>query len=219
MTGTTPLDKTRLRTAAFVELIRMIKEEEPPKPSTRLTQSHHSLAGVAVQRRSEPARLARDVRGELDWIVMRCLEKDRTRRYSSASGLARDIERHLRDEAVEACPPRASYRMGKLVRRHRATKVATGAIVFIVVAGLMSVAWAFVQAERVRRVAVVAVEAERYARMAQAERVRAEAEVQATSRFLQKGMITGAEADEQAGPTKDMPRDGAKTKPERTNKP
>ena len=120
LTGTTPLEKTRLRTAAFAELLRMIKEEEPPRPSTRLTESSESLPGLAAaaaHRRRR--RLTRDVRGELDWIVMRCLEKDRTRRYESASGLARDIERHLRDEPVEACPPSTSYRMGKFLRRHR----------------------------------------------------------------------------------------------------
>ena len=216
LTGTTPLEKSRLRSAAFAELIRMIKEEEPPRPSTRLTQSHNSLAAVAMQRRSEPARLAKDVRGELDWIVMRCLEKDRTRRYSSASGLAKDIERHLRDEAVEACPPRASYRMGKFVRRHRSTIVVAGATLGIVFAILMSVAWAWIQAARERRVAMAA---EMHARMAQAEQMRAEAAAKATSRFLQEGMTTGAPEDEQAGTTKEMPRDGAKTKPERTNKP
>ncbi len=148
LTGTTPLDKTRLRSAAFAELLRMITEEEPPRPSTRLTTSNHSLATLASQRRTEPARLARDVRGELDWIVMRCLEKDRARRYSSASGLATDIERHLRDEAVEACPPSASYRMGKVLRRHRGTVVLASMIFLTVCAVLMSMTWSVAQAQR-----------------------------------------------------------------------
>ena len=105
LTGTTPLDRKRLHSAAFAEMLRMIKEEEPPKPSTRLTESKESLASLAAQRRTEPARLTKAVRGELDWIVMKCLEKDRTRRYDTANSLARDVERYLHDEPVEACPP------------------------------------------------------------------------------------------------------------------
>src|SRR5437588_3220855 len=91
LTGTTPLDKKRLRGAAFAEMLRLIKEQEPPKPSTRLTESKESLASLAAMRRTEPAKLTREVRGELDWIAMKCLEKDRTRRYESASALARDV--------------------------------------------------------------------------------------------------------------------------------
>jgi serine/threonine protein kinase len=117
LTGSTPLDRKRLRQAAFTEMLRIIKEEEPPKPSTRLTQSKESLASLAAQRRTEPARLTREVRGELDWIVMKCLEKDRTRRYETANGLARDLERYLHDEPVEACPPSTAYRLKKLLRR------------------------------------------------------------------------------------------------------
>src|SRR5271163_1553387 len=110
LTGTTPFDRKRLRKAAFAEMLRIIKEEEPPRPSTRLTDSKEALASLAAQRRTEPGRLTKEVRGELDWIVMKCLEKDRTRRYEAASGLARDLEHYLRDEAVEACPPSAGYR-------------------------------------------------------------------------------------------------------------
>src|SRR5207237_783615 len=110
-TGTTPLDRRRVQQAAFVEVLRRIREEEPPKPSTRLTEAPGTLADVAAQRRTPPARLAKEVRGELDWIVMKCLEKDRTRRYETADGLARDVQRYLADEPVEACPPSAGYRL------------------------------------------------------------------------------------------------------------
>jgi non-specific serine/threonine protein kinase/serine/threonine-protein kinase len=119
LTGTTPLNRAQLKDAAILEMLRMIKQDEPPKPSTRLTESKDSLVGLAAQRRTEPARLAKEVRGDLDWIAMKCLEKDRTRRYESASGLARDVERFLVDEAVEAGPPTAGYRLRKFVRRNR----------------------------------------------------------------------------------------------------
>src|SRR5205823_9285143 len=88
------------------------------RPSTRLSSSGAALAAVAQQRGTEPARLARLVQGELDWIVMRCLEKDRTRRYETANGLARDVERYLKDEPVEACPPSAGYRLRKFARKN-----------------------------------------------------------------------------------------------------
>jgi serine/threonine protein kinase/formylglycine-generating enzyme required for sulfatase activity/dienelactone hydrolase len=119
LTGSTPLDSKRLRSAAYTEVLRIIREEEPPRPSTRLTQSKESLTSLAAQRRTEPARLTKEVRGELDWIVMKCLEKDRSRRYETANGLARDLERHLADEPVEACPPSVGYRLRKFVRRQR----------------------------------------------------------------------------------------------------
>src|SRR5262249_37816749 len=119
LTGTTPLERQRLRAAAFDELLRLIKEEEPPKPSTRLSTSG-SLAAVAAARKTEPAKLSRLLRGEVDWIVMKCLEKDRSRRYETANGLARDVQRYLNDEAVEACPPSAGYRVRKFARKHRA---------------------------------------------------------------------------------------------------
>src|SRR2546430_15899877 len=96
-----------------------MREEEPPGPSTRLTESKESLGSLGARRRTEPAKLTREVRGELDWIAMKCLEKDRTRRYESASALARDVERHLKDEPVEACPPGGGYRLRKFVRRDK----------------------------------------------------------------------------------------------------
>jgi serine/threonine protein kinase len=105
LTGTTPLSHERLKQAAFTELLRLIREEEPPRPSTRLSESRDSLPSISAQRHMEPARLTKLVRGELDWIVMKALEKDRRRRYETASGLARDVEHYLADEPVQACPP------------------------------------------------------------------------------------------------------------------
>jgi serine/threonine protein kinase len=113
LTGTTPLEKQKLRSAAFGEMLRMIREEEPPRPSTRLSASGDRLPSISAQRKTEPAKLAKLVRGELDWIVMKALEKDRGRRYETANGFARDVQRYLADEPVEACPPSRAYRLRK----------------------------------------------------------------------------------------------------------
>src|SRR5262249_24320223 len=98
LTGTTPFTKERFKQAAYEEIRRIIREEEPPKPSTRLSGSTDSLPSISAQRQMEPTKLTKLVRGELDWIVMKALEKDRNRRYETANGLARDVERYLHDE-------------------------------------------------------------------------------------------------------------------------
>jgi serine/threonine-protein kinase len=120
LTGTTPFDSETLKRAGYDEMRRIIREEEPPRPSTRLsTLEQAQLSTIAERRGLEPGRLRHDLRGELDWIVMKALEKDRNRRYESASALAQDIARYLADEPVLACPPSAFYRLRKFVRRHR----------------------------------------------------------------------------------------------------
>src|SRR5262245_65131791 len=101
LTGLRPFDSARLRKAAVDEMIRILREEEPPRPSTRLS-TDESLPSVAALRQTEPKRLTALMRGELDWVVMKCLEKDRSRRYETANGLARDVQRYLDDEVVEA---------------------------------------------------------------------------------------------------------------------
>ena len=142
MTGSTPFERKRLNEAAFDEMLRIIREEEPPKPSTRLSSSD-ALPSIAANRSLEPSKLNRLVQGELDWIVMKALEKDRNRRYETANGFAADIERYLHDEPVEACPPSAAYRFRKFARRNR-TALAIAAIVLssllIMTAGL---GWVF----------------------------------------------------------------------------
>ena len=141
LTGTTPFDKDRFKQAAEDEIRRIIREEDPPRPSTRLSESKDSLASISAQRRMEPAKLTKLVRGELDWIVMKTLEKDRTRRYETANGLARDIERHLQDEPVEACPPSASYRLRKFARRNKATLVTASVIGLALLIAVGSFGW------------------------------------------------------------------------------
>src|SRR5262249_21297358 len=120
LTGTTPFDKERLRTAGFDEIRRIIREEEPPRPSTRVSTLGPAAVTVSADRQSEPRRLSQLFRGELDWIVMKALEKDRNRRYETASAFAADVQRYLNDEPVHACPPSAWYRFRKFACRNKA---------------------------------------------------------------------------------------------------
>jgi serine/threonine protein kinase len=128
LTGTTPFDRERLKTAAYDEIRRIISEEEPPKPSTRWRTPTQAAAHVSNSCGSDADELSRQLRGELDWIVMKCLEKDRNRRYATANGLAADVERYLNDEPVQACPPSAWYRFRKLARRNRVPFIAASAV-------------------------------------------------------------------------------------------
>ena len=136
LTGTTPVDKERLKRAAFDEVRRIIREEEPQRPSTRLSTMGEQARSISARARgkSDAKQLRQLVRGELDWIVMKALEKERSRRYETASSLARDIERYLRDDPVEACPPSAAYRLRKLMRRHRLAVMITLTFVAVLVA-------------------------------------------------------------------------------------
>ncbi|MBY0461499.1 MAG: serine/threonine protein kinase, partial [Gemmataceae bacterium] len=156
LTGTTPFDGDRFRKAAFDEIRRIIKEEEPPRPSTRLTSLGATLTAVSAKRGTDPGRLAGLVRGELDWIVMRCLEKDRARRYDGAATLAKDVQRYLTGDAVEACPPTLGYRLKKAYRRNKAAVWVSAAFSAILLAAT-GVSLAFgVMAKRAEADAVAA---------------------------------------------------------------
>jgi serine/threonine protein kinase/tetratricopeptide (TPR) repeat protein len=119
LTGTTPVDRKRLRKVALLEVLRKVREEEPPRPSARVSTTEE-LPAIAANRATEPKRLSGLVRGELDWIVMKALEKDRNQRYETANGFALDVQRYLADEPVLACPPSAWYRFRKFARRNKA---------------------------------------------------------------------------------------------------
>jgi tetratricopeptide (TPR) repeat protein len=147
LTGTTPLEKQRFQQAAWQEMLRLIKDEEPPRPSARLSGSG-SLPSVAAQRRLEPVKLAKLLRGELDWVAMKCLEKDRSRRYETANGLARDVQRYLADEMVEARPPSTSYRLRKFARRHRTALTTAVAFAGLLVLAAAVCAWQAIRATR-----------------------------------------------------------------------
>jgi serine/threonine protein kinase/tetratricopeptide (TPR) repeat protein len=164
LTGTTPLDRKKFAKAAYDEVRRLIREEEPPKPSTRLGTSD-AIASIAARRHTEPAKLSKLVRGDLDWITMKCLEKDRTRRYETANGLARDIQRYLTDEPVEACPPSATYRLRKFARKNRAALTTTATIAALLVGGVAVSTWQAVRAKRAEGEARAAAEAERLAKL------------------------------------------------------
>jgi serine/threonine protein kinase len=145
LTGSVPFSRKELQTAAFTEMLRIIKEVDPPKPSTKLSGSG-TLASVAVARQSEPKKLIALVRGELDWIVMKALEKDRNRRYATANDLGADVLHYLQGEAVEACPPSASYRLRKFARKYRAALTTAAALALLLVAGVAISAWQAIRA-------------------------------------------------------------------------
>jgi len=132
LTGTTPFDAEKLREAGYVEMQRIIHEEEPTRPSTKLSTMGQMLAEIAESRNTKPDLLSRLLRGDLDWIVMKSLEKDRTRRYDSASALGADIQRHMDNEPVQARAPKALYRLQKLALRHK-SQIAVALVVAIVV--------------------------------------------------------------------------------------
>src|SRR5262249_6360492 len=119
LTGTTPFSGRQLKRAALLEALRVIREEEPQRPSTRLSTTVE-MGSIAANRGLEPRKLSGLVRGDLAWVVLKCLEKNGGQRYESANGLALDLERYLRDEPVLACPPSAWYLVRKLVWRHMA---------------------------------------------------------------------------------------------------
>lgn len=193
LTGTTPLEKERFRQAAWEEVKRLIQEEEPPKPSTRLSASSHSLPSIAARRHMEPAKLGRMVRGDLDWIVMKALEKDRNRRYPTAIALAEEVGRFLNHEPVSAGPPSASYRLRKFVRRHRTGVLATSAMLLLLLAGVVGTSWGWTQAVQQQKLAVLA-RNEALLQREQAESARKAAEEQrqvaeAVTQFLVKDLL------------------------------
>lgn len=168
LTGSTPFERKRFESAALLEVLRVIREEEPPRPSQRLS-SCGELAAIAATRQMEPTRLKRLVRGELDWIIMKALEKDRNQRYDSATALAADVERFLRDEPVLASPPSATYRLRKFVRRHRGQVIAAALVVLALVGASIATVQSAIHAHRLA-------DAEKQARQeAEQEQQRAEA--------------------------------------------
>jgi eukaryotic-like serine/threonine-protein kinase len=150
LTGTTPFDPLTLRQAGYDEIRRIIREVEPPKPSTRVQTLIAAGSPLATRRRSEPAALPRLLRGDLDWIVMKAMEKDRTRRYATAKDLADDIERHLHHEPVAAGPPGPAYKCRKFIRRHRLGALAGVLVGVALLTGLSTAVIGLVQANRAR---------------------------------------------------------------------
>jgi serine/threonine protein kinase/tetratricopeptide (TPR) repeat protein len=151
LTGTTPFDSETLKKAAFDEMRRIIREEEPPRPSTRLSSLGRTLTTVSADRRADPKRLSRSLRRELDWVVMKALEKDRRRRYETANDFASDVMNYLADRPVEACPPSARYRFAKYARRNRATLTTAVLVGLALITGTAASVWQAVRATRAER--------------------------------------------------------------------
>jgi WD40 repeat protein/serine/threonine protein kinase len=143
LTGTTPFDKKRLREADHDEMRRIIREEEPPRPSTRISTLGQAASTISTQRKSDPRRLSQLMRGDLDWIVMKALEKDRNRRYETANAFAQDVQRYLADEPVLACPPSAWYRFRKFVRRNKVGLTMAAVVTAVVLLGLAGTVMVF----------------------------------------------------------------------------
>jgi serine/threonine protein kinase/tetratricopeptide (TPR) repeat protein len=150
LTGVTPFDRERLQSASYFEIQRMIREEEPPRPSVRLSALGLSAEEISLRRRELTPHLTRALRGDLDWIVMKALEKDRARRYETANALAVDIIHHLHDEPVEASPPGTIYRLNKLIRRHRGPVAAAAVIALLLVGGATGTTIGLVRAVEAR---------------------------------------------------------------------
>ena len=182
LVGSTPLERVRLRGAGLSEILRTIREEEPQRPSDRLAELGDSLASVAALRKTEPSKLARQVRGDLDWVVLKALQKDRRRRYESANALARDIRRHLDGDPVEAYPPGVGYRLGKFLRRHRGAVAAASLLLVALVAGVAGTGYGLVRALEARRAAEASAE-----------------EARAVVSFFQEQMLAAARPQGQEG--------------------
>jgi WD40 repeat protein/serine/threonine protein kinase len=200
LTGTTPLEKKRLKEAAMLEVLRLIREEEPPRPSTRLSDSHNSLPSISAQRQMEPAKLRKLVRGELDWIAMKALEKDRNRRYETANGLAMDLQRYLADEPVAAGPPSAAYRFRKFARRNKGPLTAAALVACALVVGTVVSTWMAIRASDAERLAAKRLAAETQARQAEAEeRSKADAARAGAEGALYHSLVNEARALQLAG--------------------
>jgi serine/threonine protein kinase/tetratricopeptide (TPR) repeat protein len=160
LTGSPPFTRQELeKGGGLLEMLRVIREQEPTRPSTKLSTAE-GLPTLAANRGMLPATLTRLIRGELDWIVMKALEKDRNRRYETANGFALDVERYLADEPVLACPPSAGYRFGKFARRNKRTLVTAGAFVLLLVTAVVTLAVTLVAVTRERQQKEAALEAE-----------------------------------------------------------
>ncbi len=196
LTGTTPIETTRLRDAGYSEIGRLIREVEPPRPSTRLSALGESATLVAGNRASDPRRLCRLLSGDLDWIVMKALEKDPNRRYSSPGSFADDVERYLRGEAILARPPSTAYRIAKFGARHRGAVVAAVAVAVSLLGGTALATWQAMRARQAERQAISARD-DAAEQLRQAKR--SEARASAVLKFFQDKVLSAARPKGQEG--------------------
>ncbi len=194
LAGERPFDSKALRAASLAELQRTLREDDPPRPSSRISTLGDRSSVSATNRRSDLRTLERSIAGDLDWITMKALEKDRVRRYETAHALALDVQRHLHDEPVLAGPPGGYYRLQKLVRRHRGTFVAAAAVTAALVLGVIGTSWALLQARR----------AGRDAEASASEARRQTAIAQAVNDFLNEDLLAVARPSATRGQGKDV---------------
>jgi tetratricopeptide (TPR) repeat protein len=191
LTGATPFDREQFKNASYDEMRRIVREEEPPRPSTRLsTIEQAELSTIAERRGLEPRRLSQQVRGELDWIVMKALEKDRNRRYESSSAFAADVQRYLEDEPVQACPPSTTYRLRKFVRRHKQGLGVAAGLLVVLVLGVLAL-WRDLE-QRAAAAASVEAALERADELREQERWQEAASVLAVAQGQLEGRRLGA---------------------------
>ncbi len=185
LTGSTPLTRETFKHAALDEMLRLIREQDAPTPSNRLS-STDARPAIAANRHTDPVKLSRFLKGELDWIVMKALAKERDRRYETASSMARDVERFLNHQPVLAGPPGASYRLKKFVRRNRGAVVAASLVFLSLLAGIAGTTVGLIAANRARLAETARAEGERLAKLeAQSQTGRAERAAQAERAALE----------------------------------
>ncbi len=206
LAGEVPFDRQRLRSAALDELLRIIREEEPPRPSARASTSH-SLPTIAANRNTEPKKLSMMIHGELDWIVMKALEKDRTRRFDTASKFAEDVEHYLNNETVEACPPSAAYRFQKFARRNKTVIGTLAAIAAALMIGTSVAIWQAIEAHNERDRAVLAENAaEQEAERANNEARRANEEAARADAAAKNAIVEATRAERELARAEEVKR-------------
>jgi tetratricopeptide (TPR) repeat protein len=194
LTGTTPFARDRFSQSSYDEIRRIIREEDPPRPSTRLTTLGQGAETVSANRGSDARQLSRAIRGDLDWIVMKALEKDRNRRYETATGFAADVQRYLNDEPVQACPPSPLYRLRKFARRHKGPVLVSAVVLLAPLVGVIGTTWGMLAARQ----------AEARATADRDRAQKAEADTKAFSEFLVSDVLS---APRPAGLQQGMGRD------------
>lgn len=204
LTGTTPITRETIKKAALDEMLKLIREQEPPTPSSRLSTSE-SQPSIAANRQTESAKLGRFVKGELDWIVLKALAKERDRRYETANGFAKDIERFLNQEPVTAGPPSASYRLRKFAQRNQAKVLAAALVLLAMLVGIAGTSFGLVRADHMRRLAERAAGAERQAKTeAEQEKARAVQAADAERQAREREAVERAKAEKARDRTRDV---------------
>ncbi|MDB4766090.1 protein kinase [bacterium] len=153
LTGSTPLQRSMTAEMPILKILSMVRDSDPPRPSDRVSSIGESISEITSARQTDSQRLKQTLSGDLDWIVMKALDKDRERRFGSAAGFAEDIRRYLDDEPIEARPPSASYRIGKFARKHRVLMAASTTFLLLLLAGIAGTTWFAIAAERSRETA------------------------------------------------------------------